>query len=122
MTDAALATPAPAGDVSIRFINEATRVSPVDIYLVPSTSKLISTSPVATSVVFGGNTGYINVPTDTYAIAVVPAGTVPVTVRSFASICSYCSSVSTRSSMRRRLKSWMGSCCVLYFSISSSGR
>jgi len=71
-------TPAPAGDVAIRFIDEATRVGPVDIYLVPSSSKLISTLPVATSVVFGGNTGYINVPTDTYAISVVPAGTVPI--------------------------------------------
>ena len=72
-------TPAPTGDVAIRFIDEATRVGAVDIYLVPSTSKLISASPVATSVLFGGNTGYINIPTDTYAIAVVPAGTVPVT-------------------------------------------
>jgi hypothetical protein len=71
-------TPAPAGNVAMRFINEATRVGPVDIYLVPHSSKLISTSPVATSVVFGGNTGYINVPADTYAISVVPAGTVPI--------------------------------------------
>ncbi|HEY5331804.1 MAG TPA: DUF4397 domain-containing protein [Acidobacteriaceae bacterium] len=70
-------TPAPVGDVAIRFIDEATSVGPVDIYLVPSSGKLIATTPVATSVNFGGNTGYINVPTDTYAIAVVPAGAVP---------------------------------------------
>jgi len=71
-------TPAPTGDVAIRFINEATRVGAVDIYLVPSSGKLITTAPVATSVILGGNTGYITVPTDTYAIAVVPTGTVPV--------------------------------------------
>jgi hypothetical protein len=71
-------TPAPTGDIAIRFIDETTRVGAVDIYLVPSSGKLISTSPVATGVVFGGNTGYINVPTDTYSIAVVPTGTVPI--------------------------------------------
>jgi hypothetical protein len=70
-------TPAPTGDISVRFIDEATRVGAVDIYLVPSSGMLISSAPVATNVVFTGNTGYINVPTNTYAIAVVPAGTVP---------------------------------------------
>jgi Domain of unknown function (DUF4397) len=71
-------TPAPAGEVSVRFIDQATRAGAVDIYLVPSTGKLLTSSPLATGVVFTGNTGYINVPAGTYAIAVVPAGTVPV--------------------------------------------
>jgi hypothetical protein len=71
-------TPAPTGDIAIRFIDEATRVGAVDIYLVPLSGKLITTAPVASGVILGGNTGYINVPTDTYAIAVVPTGTVPI--------------------------------------------
>jgi hypothetical protein len=71
-------TPAPTGQVSLRFVDQATRVGAVDIYLVPSSGKLLTTSPIATDVVFTGNTGYINVPAGTYAIAVVPTGTVPI--------------------------------------------
>jgi hypothetical protein len=71
-------TPAPTGQISVRFIDQATRIGAVDIYLVPSTGKLITSSPIATNVVFTGNSGYINVPAGTYAIAVVPTGTVPI--------------------------------------------
>ncbi len=70
--------PAPTGQVSFRFIDQATKVGAVDIYLVPSTGKLTTAAPVATNIVFTGNTGYINVATGTYAIAVVPTGTVPI--------------------------------------------
>lgn len=71
-------TPAPTGQVAIRFIDQATHVGAVDIYLVPSSGKLLTSSPIATDIVFAGNTGYINVPAGTYAIAVVPTGTVPI--------------------------------------------
>jgi hypothetical protein len=71
-------TPAPLGQIAVRFIDQATRVGAVDIYLVPSTGKLLTTAPVATNIIFTGNTGYINVPSGTYAIVVVPTGTVPV--------------------------------------------
>jgi len=71
-------TPAPLGQIAVRFIDQATRVGAVDIYLVPSTGKLLTTAPVATNIPFAGNTGYITVPAGTYAIAVVPTGTVPI--------------------------------------------
>lgn len=70
-------TPAPSGEVALRFVNEATHAGAVDIYIIPSSGKLLTTTPIATNVLFTGNTGYINVPDGTYAIAVVPAGTVP---------------------------------------------
>jgi hypothetical protein len=70
--------PAPAGQVSLRFIDQATRINAVDIYLVPAGQKLTAVNPVVTSVAFGANTGYLNVPTGTYTIAMLPAGTVPV--------------------------------------------
>jgi hypothetical protein len=70
--------PAPSGQISVRILNWATRAGTVDIYLIPSSATLTTVSPVATNVTFQGNTGYINIPAATYAIAVVPAGTVPV--------------------------------------------
>ncbi|MES2390037.1 MAG: DUF4397 domain-containing protein [Acidobacteriota bacterium] len=73
-------TPAPTNEISVRVIDEATRVGAVDIYLVPSSGKLATTALLTnlTNLTFGTNTGYINIPAGTYAIAVVPTGTVPV--------------------------------------------
>ena len=68
-------SPAPAGLVSIRFIDQAVYVSALDMYLVPATTRLLASIPIATNVVLAGNTGYINIPAGTYALAVVPAGT-----------------------------------------------
>ena len=70
-------TPAPTSQISVRVLDEATKVGAVDVYLVPSSGTLATSSPLATGLTFGGNTGYINVPAGTYAIAVVPTGTVP---------------------------------------------
>lgn len=70
--------PAPAGEVSLRFVQQATHTGPMDVYLIPSGGKLAATTPVATNLDFGNNSGYINVPAGTYAIAVLPAGTTPV--------------------------------------------
>ena len=70
--------PAPVGQVSLRFVHQAIRVGAVDIYLVPRGGKLAATSPVATNIDFGSNSSYINVPAETYAIAIVPAGTTPI--------------------------------------------
>ena len=70
--------PAPTGQISVRILDQATRVGTVDLYLIPSAGKLITTAPFITGLTFGTNTGYINAPAGTYAIAVVPTGTVPV--------------------------------------------
>ena len=59
----------------MRFVHQATRAGAVDIYLVPSSGKLLTSSPIATGVVFTGNTGYINVPAGTYTIYTVPGAT-----------------------------------------------
>lgn len=70
--------PAPTGQIALRFINQATRMSAVDIYLVPAGQKLTTVSPLVSGVVFGTNTGYLNVPTGIYSLIMIPAGTVPV--------------------------------------------
>ncbi len=67
--------PAPAGQIALRFIDQATRVGGVDIYLVPAGQKLTAVTPLITGVLFGANTGYLNIPTGTYTIVMVPTGT-----------------------------------------------
>jgi hypothetical protein len=66
--------PAPAGQIAVRLINEATRSGAVDVYLVPMSGRLMKTSPLAVNLNFGANSGYIIVPEGTFAIDVVPAG------------------------------------------------
>jgi hypothetical protein len=66
-------TPAPAGQVALRIVQQAAHAGPVDIYLVPSGGR---PTPFASNLLFGKNTGYITVPAGTFAIDVVPTGTV----------------------------------------------
>jgi len=70
--------PAPAGQISLRILDQATRFSAgVDVYLVPSGATLAMVSPILTNVNFGSNSGYVNLPAGTYSILLLPAGTVP---------------------------------------------
>jgi Domain of unknown function (DUF4397) len=72
-------TPAPAGHIAVRVINETTRAGAVDVYLVPMASAFstgMSALPLAANLGVGANSGYIDVPEGTYAIDVVPTGTV----------------------------------------------
>jgi len=52
-------------------------VGAVDIYLIPTGSTLITTLPLLTDITFSTNTGYLNIPANTYTVAMVPTGTVP---------------------------------------------
>lgn len=69
--------PAPSGQVALRFLGQATRSGPVDIYLLPAGFSLAGAAPIATGVNFGTNTGYINAPSGTYSIVAFPAGIAP---------------------------------------------
>jgi hypothetical protein len=69
--------PAPPGQISLRFIDQATRISAVDIYLVPAGQKLATVTPTVAGVIFGANTGYLNIPTGTYSLVMLPAGAIP---------------------------------------------
>jgi len=77
LTDQSL--PAPSGEISLRVLDQATRYTGgVDVYLVPSGTELSLAAPILTNVLFGSNSGYINVPAGTYSIVLLPTGTVPV--------------------------------------------
>jgi Domain of unknown function (DUF4397) len=71
------AFPAPSGQVALRFLGQATRSGPVDIYLKPAGLSLSGAAPIATGVNFGTNTGYIAAPSGTYSIVAYPTGTTP---------------------------------------------
>ena len=68
---------APSGQIALRLLDEATRVAAMDVYLVPSGAKLTAVTPVLTNVSFPSNSGYVNVPSGTYTLVLVPTGTVP---------------------------------------------
>jgi hypothetical protein len=68
---------APSGQISLRFLDQATRVGAMDVYLVPAGAKFTSVTPIVTNMTFGINTGYLNVPTGTYTVVLVPTGTIP---------------------------------------------
>jgi hypothetical protein len=69
--------PAPPGQTALRFIHQATRAGAVDIYLVPAGQKVNAVTPLVTGIAFGANTGYVNVPTSTYSLAILSAGALP---------------------------------------------
>jgi hypothetical protein len=69
--------PAPNGEIAVRLLDQATRAGAVDVYLVPGSGRLAFTTPIATNLNFGGNSGYLKLPAGTYALVVAPAGTSP---------------------------------------------
>jgi Domain of unknown function (DUF4397) len=70
-------TPAPSGQIVLRFLGQSTRAGAVDLYLLPNGASPNRVSPIATGVSFGTNTGYISVPSGTYSIVAFAAGSVP---------------------------------------------
>lgn len=69
---------APTGEVSFRFIDEAVQIGSVDVYLVPSGSKLADVNPFLTNVAFSTVNGYLNLPVGNYAVYILAAGTTTV--------------------------------------------
>jgi hypothetical protein len=70
-------TPAPSGQVALRFLDQSTRNGPVDIYLLTPGAALTGVSPIVKDIAFGNTPAYIDAPIGTYSIVIVPTGTVP---------------------------------------------
>ena len=69
--------PAPAGDVEFRILDQVTHPGAVDVYVRAPSGKLAGSRPVAMNIGLNGNSGYVALPAGTYAVLVLPAGTVP---------------------------------------------
>ena len=67
--------PAPAGSFAVRFLQAAVSTGAVDIYFVPDGTKITDAKPVLSGLAAGQVTTYTNIPTGTYDLIVVPAGT-----------------------------------------------
>ena len=69
--------PAPSGQISLRFIDQASVIGALDVYLVPAGQKFTAVTPLVTNLLFQNTPTYLNVPTGTYTLVLVPTGTVP---------------------------------------------
>jgi hypothetical protein len=68
--------PAPPGEMELRLVQQSVRSGAVDVYLVPQHGgRLVAGSPIAVNLSFGANSGYLSLPAGTYALEVVPTGT-----------------------------------------------
>jgi len=70
-------TPAPSGQLNVRFVDQSVRAGALDLYFVPSGSTLLQVKPVLTGITFDINSGYFQVPAGTYTLVALPTGTVP---------------------------------------------
>jgi hypothetical protein len=69
-------TPAPSGNVSVRFLQQALSTGAVDIYFVPSGGTLADSDALLSDVTTGTITSYINVPAGTYTVVVTATGSI----------------------------------------------
>lgn len=67
-------TPAASGHSAFRFLNQAPRTGPVDVYMVPGDTTLANTIPLCTSLPVGSTCGYISFASQTVTMVITPAG------------------------------------------------
>ncbi len=59
---------------AFRFLNQAPKTGPVDVYMVPSGAKLANTIPIVTALPVGGTAGYISFTSQTVTMIITPTG------------------------------------------------
>lgn len=65
---------ASSGHAAFRFLNQAPKIGPVDIYMVPGTSTLANTIPLISGLAVGSTAGYTSFPAQTVTMVIVPKG------------------------------------------------
>ncbi len=69
-------TPAASGHSAFRFLNQAPRTGPVDVYMVPGATTLANTIPLCSSLPVGSTCGYISFASQSVTMVITPAGTI----------------------------------------------
>jgi hypothetical protein len=59
---------------AFRFLNQAPKTGPVDVYMVPSGTTLANTIPIVTALPVGGTAGYISFTSQTVTMIITPTG------------------------------------------------
>ncbi len=67
-------TPAAAGHSAFRFLNQAPRTGPVDVYMVPAGTTLANTISLCSAVPVGSTCGYVSFAAQTVTMVITPAG------------------------------------------------
>jgi hypothetical protein len=67
-------TAAAGGHSAFRFLNQAPRTGPLDVYMVPANSTLADTIPLCTAVAVGATCGYVSFASQTVTMVITPAG------------------------------------------------
>ena len=69
-------TAAAAGHSAFRFLNQAPRTGPVDVYMVPGSTTLANTIPLCTNLPVGSTCGYTSFAAQTVTMVITPTGTI----------------------------------------------
>jgi len=67
-------TAAAGGHSAFRFLNQAPKIGPVDVYMIPSGSTMANTIPIVTALPVGSTAGYISFNSQTVTMVIVPTG------------------------------------------------
>jgi hypothetical protein len=65
---------APSGHSEFRFLNQAPRTGPLDVYMVPAGTTLANTIPICTDIPVGQTCGYITFQSQTVTMVITPTG------------------------------------------------
>lgn len=65
---------AASGHSAFRFLNQAPKIGPVDIYMAPASSTLANTIPLVSGLAVGATAGYVSFPSQTVTMVIVPTG------------------------------------------------
>lgn len=67
-------TGATLGHSEFRFLNQAHRTGPLDVYMVPADAKLADAIPLCSALAVGATCGYVNFASKTVTMVIAPAG------------------------------------------------
>lgn len=66
--------PAPSGQSSFRFLNQAVLAGPVDVYVVPDSATLATSKPMCTAIAVGAICGYVGFAAQKVTLVIAPTG------------------------------------------------
>jgi hypothetical protein len=66
--------PAAGGHSAFRFLNQAPKTGPVDVYMIPAGTTMANTIPIVVGLPVGGTAGYISFTSQTVTMVITPTG------------------------------------------------